>query len=94
MSIFVWRHFGDRFSFSYIDVIKCFDNSLTYSRKLSDKSTYNLKLTAIKVYPKMPMVIVGDSKGVVRIFQMTHDRAVFLAQHELVKGVEVASDDD
>ena len=79
MSVFVWRHFGDRFSFSYIDVIKCFDSSLTYSRKLSDKSTYNLKLTAIKVYPKMPMVIVGDSKGVVRIFQVTQDRAVFLA---------------
>ena len=39
MSVFVWRHFGDRFSFSYIDVIKCFDNSLTYSRKQSDKTT-------------------------------------------------------
>lgn len=25
MSIFVWKHFGDRWSFSYIDVVKCFD---------------------------------------------------------------------
>jgi hypothetical protein len=68
MSLFVWKHFGDRWSFSYIDVIKCFDNSLTYSRKLNDKSTTNLKLTAIRVYPKMPMVIVGDNKGIARIF--------------------------
>lgn len=68
MSLFIWRHFGDRWQFSYIDVIKCFDNSLTYSRKLNDKSTSNLKLTSIRVYPKMPMVIVGDNKGVARIF--------------------------
>jgi hypothetical protein len=68
MSLFIWRHFGDRWQFSYIDVIKCFDNSLTYSRKLNDKSTSNLKLTSIRVYPKMPMVIVGDNKGIVRIF--------------------------
>jgi hypothetical protein len=52
MSIFVWRHFGDRWSFSYIDVVKCFDNSLTYSRKLADKTTSNLKLTCVKVYPR------------------------------------------
>jgi hypothetical protein len=42
----------------------------------------------------MPMVIVGDSKGVIRIFQVTQDRAVFIAHHELVKGIEVASSDD
>jgi hypothetical protein len=25
MSIFIWKHFGDRWSFSYIDVVKCFE---------------------------------------------------------------------
>jgi hypothetical protein len=52
MSVFFWRHFGDRWSFSYIDVAKCFDSSLTYSRKLNDKSTSALKLTTIKAYPR------------------------------------------
>ena len=32
MSIYVWRQFGDRWTFSYIDVAKCFDSSLTYTR--------------------------------------------------------------
>jgi hypothetical protein len=94
MSVFVWRHFGDRWSFSYIDVVKCFDNALTYSRKQADKSTQNLRLTCIKVYPKQPMVMVGDSKGVVRVFQVTHDRALLLSTHELIKGVDISSKDD
>ena len=94
MSVFVWRHFGDRWSFSFIDVIKCFDSSLTYSRKMADKSTNNLKLTAIKVYPKFPMIAVGDNKGIIRVFQVTNERAVMLAQYELVKGIEVSSKED
>lgn len=94
MSIFVWRHFGDRWSFSYIDVVKCFDTALSYSRKLNDKSTKSLALTAIRVYPKQAMIAVGDNKGVIRVFQVTHDKALLLSTHELVKATEVNSQDD
>jgi hypothetical protein len=68
MSIFIWKHFGDRWSFSFIDVVKCFDQALTYQRKHLDKSTLNLQLTSIFIYPRQPMVIVGDNKGIVRLF--------------------------
>lgn len=40
------------------------------------------------------MLSVGDSKGVIRVFQVTHDRAMLLATHELNKGLEVTSKDD
>ncbi len=30
MAVYVWKHFGDRWSFSFIDVAKCFDSSLGY----------------------------------------------------------------
>ncbi|CDW81046.1 UNKNOWN [Stylonychia lemnae] len=89
MSIFVWKHFGDRWSFSYIDVVKgCFDQSLTYQRKLNEKSTQNLELTSIRVYPRSPLVAVGDNKGIVRIFQVTQEKALFIGSHQLVKGNE------
>ena len=32
------------------------------------------------------MLAIGDSKGLLRVFQLTHDRALLLATHELVKG--------
>ena len=25
MGVFLWKHFGDRWQFSYIDIVKCFD---------------------------------------------------------------------
>lgn len=33
LSVFVWRHFGDRWQFNYIDIAKCFDESLSFQRK-------------------------------------------------------------
>jgi len=39
------------------------------------------------------MVVVGDSKGVIRVFQVTHDRAILLSTHELIKGLEISSKD-
>ena len=30
LSVYVWRHFGDRWQCQYIDVAKCFENSLMY----------------------------------------------------------------
>lgn len=40
------------------------------------------------------MIVVGDNKGVVRVFQVTHDSALLLAAHELNKGIEVHSRED
>jgi hypothetical protein len=94
MSVFVWRHFGDRWSFSYIDVVKCFDTSLSYARKQHDKSTQSLKLTSMKVYPTSPLLAVADNKGVLRVFQVTQERAVLVGTHELVKGTELNPKED
>lgn len=44
MSIFIWKHFGDRWTYSFIDVVKCFDSSLNYQRKQVDNSIKDLKL--------------------------------------------------
>ena len=52
LSIYLWRHFGDRWQYNYIDVAKCFDDSLIYQRKMCDKSTKALSLTAIQMFPK------------------------------------------
>ena len=30
LSVYIWRHFGDRWQTQYIDTAKCFDSSLTY----------------------------------------------------------------
>jgi WD40 repeat protein len=37
------------------------------------------------------MLAVGDSKGIIRVFQVTHDRALLLATHELL---EISSKED
>lgn len=40
------------------------------------------------------MLAVGDSKGVIRVFQVTHDRAHLLSTYELNKGMDVSSQED
>ena len=92
MSVFVWRQFGDRWAFSFIDVVKCFDAALACNRK--DKATRGLKLTALRAYPKQPLLAVGDSKGVLRIFQVSQERAVLLSTNELNKGTDVIARED
>jgi hypothetical protein len=71
LSVFIWRHFGDRWQHSYIDVAKCFDESLSYQRKGCDRSTKELQLTSVCIYPRRRQnILVGDNKGTVRIFQL------------------------
>jgi hypothetical protein len=52
LGVFIWRHAGDRWQQTYIDVAKCFNDALTYQRKNCDKSTKELSLTAIKLFPR------------------------------------------
>jgi hypothetical protein len=40
------------------------------------------------------MLAVGDSKGTIRVFQVTQDRALLLSTHELIKGLDISSKDD
>ena len=68
LSIHVWRHYGDRWAFSYIDLAKCFDQSLSFQRKQCDRSTKEMKLTAVSIYPKSNNLVVGDNKGIIRVF--------------------------
>jgi len=73
MSVDVWRHFGDRWSFSYIDVAKCFDPALNFQRKNQQPSSANLKLTALALYPRSPFIAVVDNTQVLRVFDFSHD---------------------
>jgi len=75
LSVYVWRHFGDRWNMQYIDITKCFDKSLSYQRKFCDKSTASLKLTALQVLPKRSTLVVADNRGTVRIFELGTDEA-------------------
>ena len=69
LSVFVWRHHGDRWQFNYIDVAKCFDESLSFQRKGCDRSTAELQLTAMCCYPRRRQnILIGDNKGTLRVF--------------------------
>ena len=68
--MYIWRHFGDRWTTQYIDVTKCFDKSLSYQRKNCDKSTATLKLTALQVMPRRQTLAVADNRGTVRVFEL------------------------
>lgn len=75
LSVHLWRHYGDRWAFSYIDVAKSFDQSLSFQRKQCDRSTRELRLTAVAAYPRSNHFIVGDNKGFVRVFQLVNESA-------------------
>ena len=88
LSIHLWRHYGDRWAFSYIDVAKSFDQALSFQRKQCDRSTQALKLTAICLYPRSNNLVVGDSKGFVRVFQLVNENAHLIATYRLPRGSE------
>ena len=88
LSIHLWRHYGDRWAFSYIDVAKCFDQTLTFQRKQCDRSTRDLRLTALCLYPRSNHLVVGDSKGFVRVFQLVNESAHLLATYRLPRSKE------
>jgi len=92
LSIHIWRHYGDRWAFSYIDVAKCFDQALTFQRKQCDRSTRELKLTAICLYPKSNNIVVGDSKGFVRVFQLVNENAHLISTYRLPRSQEVRAE--
>jgi len=92
LSVYVWRHFGDRWSFSYIDVAKCFDESLSYQRKACDKSTRDIKLTAIQMFPRRQNIAVGDNKGTLRVFQLGNESATLLSTYKLQRSPELSED--
>ena len=58
-----------------------------------DRSTQNLKLTALCIYPKNQHIAVGDNKGVVRVFQMNGDSAINIGSWHLAKGGENAREE-
>lgn len=69
LSVFVWRHFGDRWHYNYIDIAKSFDDSLSFQRKQCDPSTKNLQVTSVCIYPRRRQnILIGDNRGTVRIY--------------------------
>jgi len=83
LSVHLWRHYGDRWAFSYIDIAKSFDQSLSFQRKQCDRSTREMKLTALCVYPRSNNLIVGDNKGYIRVFQLVNENAHLISTHKL-----------
>ena len=71
LSVFLWKQFGDRWKFNYIDVAKCFDESLSFQRKHGDPGIKDLKLTALCTFPlRNPAnykLIVADNQGTIRL---------------------------
>jgi hypothetical protein len=87
LSVFVWRHYGDRWQFSYIDVTKSFDESLCFQRKTCDRSTKDLQLTACAIYPRRRQnVLIADNRGTVRLFQLGKEQATLLSTFTLQHG--------
>lgn len=89
LSVHLWRHYGDRWAFSYIDIAKSFDQSLSFQRKQCDRSTREMKLTAVCVYPRSNNLIVGDNKGYIRVFQLVNENAHLISTHKLQRTSEV-----
>lgn len=90
LSVYIWRHLGDRWQFSYIDISKCFDESLSYQRKDCDRSTKELKLTALCLYPRRRNCIaVGDNKGTVRVFQIQQETATHIGTYQVANGEQI-----
>jgi WD40 repeat protein len=83
LSVHLWRHYGDRWAFSYIDIAKSFDQSLSFQRKQCDRSTREMKLTAVCAYPRSNNLIVGDNKGYIRVFQLVNENAHLISTHKL-----------
>lgn len=83
LSVHFWKHYGDRWAFSYIDVAKCFDQCLSFQRKQCDRSTAEMKLTALCLYPRSNNLVVADSKRYVRVFQLMNNTAHLLSTHKL-----------
>jgi hypothetical protein len=44
-----------------------------------------MKLTAVSIYPKSNNLIVGDNKGIIRVFQLVNQKSHLIQTHKLVK---------
>ena len=92
LSVYVWRHFGDRWQAQYIDIAKCIDPSLTYQRKACDKSTASLRLTALQIMPRRQTLAVADNRGTLRVFEISSDQAMLVSTHHLQRSPEMLGD--
>ena len=92
LSVYIWRHFGDRWQAQYIDVAKCIDKSLTYQRKASDKSTAGLRLTALYILPRRQTLAVADNRGTLRVFELSSDQATLVSTHHLQRSPDLLGD--
>lgn len=88
MSVYLWRHFGDRWQYQYIDVAKCIDRSLCYQRKQSDKSTKDLQLRTVQVLPRLKQLAVADNRGTIRLFELLHEKAALRNTYHLHRPVD------
>ena len=77
----------------YIDVTKNFDRSLIYQRKNCDKSTAELRLTALQVLPRRQTLAVADNRGTVRIYELGAEHANNVSTHHLQRSPELVGDD-
>jgi len=92
LSVYVWRHYGDRWQSNFIDVAKCYDESLSYQRKACDKSTKTLKLTALVLFPRKSLLLVADNRNVVRVFTLGTDSASLANTYRIARSPQLSGD--
>ena len=98
LSVNIWKHFGDRWNFSYIDIANTLDNSLLYYRAYTAnvrpgyKSTPSQKfvITAMCLHPKLNYLLCGCSSGSLRLFHLGNGELLSHADISSIKIVDVA----
>ncbi len=82
LTLRIWKHFGDRWTSSYIDVASSIDSSLQHfgSHNLRYSTTsdnrgggaepHELRLMAVAAHPKQNYIVCGDDRGVLRSFNL------------------------
>lgn len=84
MSLYLWQHSGDRWSFTYFDIPMLIDRSLRHYRLASSShpateedpvgAHSELKLTALAAHPKQPYVACGSNRGAVWVLDVASGR--------------------
>ena len=73
LTLRIWKHFGDRWTSSYIDIATAIDSSLQHfgsHAPAQPARPHELHLKAVAAHPKQNYIICGDDRGVLRSFSL------------------------
>ena len=72
LTLRVWKHFGDRWTSSFIDIASSIDSSLQHfgSQNMMASKPHDLRITCVIGHPKLHYAMCGDNRGVIRGFNL------------------------